>query len=511
MFIGFQSYFKLLLTGFFLFNISGISGQVNNTIFFGTVEDGYDAARYEQMTSNDIFTGSSGDGYDEACFEQMTSNDIFSGGFGDGYDAACFEQMTSNNIYSGSIGDGYGSFCLEQSTSNSIFAGSIGDGYSSFCLEQSTSNSIFAGSLGDGYDEGCYTLFIVPLTVSCPVDPNLESCLDEDSIQSAYNDWVNGFSVNDGCTGVTSNIGDIPSLPNFTLGAGIDLSFTLSAIDQCEDSSLMCTSTFTVAAAIDGNCLDCTVYDTAPVDLSKSFDPVNGVKDRVQLKWYKASPEIRYTDEDAAMCDIKFWKKRFLDPPTGNPIGPVIQNPDTVLIANAKKTYPDNSPREIFKWPVKYRADGVYNSKRAEPNFRYEWKVRCECGHEGTGPESPWSGIKIFNTPDFDPVTGIFTPPGGQELLSEYKLLSDNGFEFTLFPNPTDGTRLVIHCELDAGTEYDLRIYDAIGRLIYQEQFRFGKDRIHELNFQSSFLSQGVYSLQLSSGDLMEQQIFFVE
>ncbi|NND32445.1 MAG: hypothetical protein HKN76_07630, partial [Saprospiraceae bacterium] len=320
MFIRSHAYLKLLFFGFFLFYILGLNGQVNNAIFYGSMEDGYESECYEQVSSNPIFEGGFGDGYATICFEQSTSNDIYSGGIGDGYSSLCFEQPTSNSIFEGSSGDGFIASCFEQSTSNSIFAGSHGDGFSALCYEQSTSNSIFAGSIGDGFSIGC------------------------------------GFLVD-----------------------------------------------------------DCLVFETAPVDLTKSFDPVNGVKDRVQLKWYKAIPEIRYTDEDAAMCDIKFWKKRVLDPPTGNPIGPVILNPDTILISDRKKTYPDDSPREIFKWPVKYRADGVNNSNRAEPNFRYEWQVRCECGHDGNGIESPWSDIKIFNTPDFDPVTGIYTPPIGQE------------------------------------------------------------------------------------------------
>ena len=142
--------------------------------------------------------------------------------------------------------------------------------------------------------------------------------------------------------------------------------------------------------------MDCSAFDTAPMDLSKSFDPVGGIEDRVQLKWYKASPQVRYTDEDAAMCDIKFWPKRDLDPVTGNPVGDAYVAPDTTFIEDKVKTYPDGSPREIFKWPVKYRADGANNAKRVEPNIRYEWQVRCECGHDGNGQESPWSDIKIF-------------------------------------------------------------------------------------------------------------------
>ncbi|NNC84303.1 MAG: T9SS type A sorting domain-containing protein [Flavobacteriales bacterium] len=155
---------------------------------------------------------------------------------------------------------------------------------------------------------------------------------------------------------------------------------------------------------------DCSVFDTAPVDLTKSFEcvPYNdpeGVRDRVQVKWFKALGQVRYTDEDAAMCDIQFWPKKQLDE-FGNVIGDPA-NTDTITLVDKVKTYGDGSPRSIFKWPIKFRADGVNNNNRVEPNVRYGWRVRCECGHDGNGPESPWSESKIFNTPNFNPVTGI--------------------------------------------------------------------------------------------------------
>ncbi|NNK80309.1 MAG: hypothetical protein HKO93_02340, partial [Flavobacteriales bacterium] len=38
---------------------------------------------------------------------------------------------------------------------------------------------------------------------------------------------------------------------------------------------------------------NCQIFETAPVDLTKSFDPVNGLQDRVQVKWYKDTPEVK--------------------------------------------------------------------------------------------------------------------------------------------------------------------------------------------------------------------------
>jgi hypothetical protein len=182
-------------------------------------------------------------------------------------------------------------------------------------------------------------------------------------------------------------------------------------MNKVNDYKFLMVFVLTFFIGMSASAQDCSAFTTAPVNLTKSFNPVNGIQDRVQLKWFKASPLIRYSDADAAMCDIKFWEKKALSPCTGAPIGALIVNPDTVLMQNVKKTYVDGSPRGIFKWPVKFRsAADAPTAKKADANLRYGWQVRCECGHDGAGPESPWSDVKIFNTPDFDVATGIYAP-----------------------------------------------------------------------------------------------------
>jgi len=252
---------------------------------------------------------------------------------------------------------------------------------------------------------------------------------------------------------------------------------------------------------------DCSVFDTAPLDLTKSFDPVDGIRDRVQVKWYKASPQVKYSDEDAAACDIKFWAKRNLHPSTGAAVGPVISNPDTTLVVDAKKFISGTSlPREIFKWPVKFRADGVNNDKRANPNIRYEWQVRCACEH-GLGQESPWSAVKIFNTPDFNPVTGIYIPPpsnGGNETKS---LLTSSGIK--LYPNPTDGQRLNV--VLDKGTEalLGVRIINLSGEVVYQFNGAATGKRL-ALDFGQN-LSSGMYFIQVEADGVVTNERFVVK
>ena len=90
----------------------------------------------------------------------------------------------------------------------------------------------------------------VDLAIACPVDVNLGACTTEADILTAYNAWVAGFVVNDGCN-TSSNIGDVSALPAFVCGGAVDLSFELSATDDCNAVPLTCTSTFSIAAAVD--------------------------------------------------------------------------------------------------------------------------------------------------------------------------------------------------------------------------------------------------------------------
>ncbi|NNK80050.1 MAG: T9SS type A sorting domain-containing protein, partial [Flavobacteriales bacterium] len=268
----------------------------------------------------------------------------------------------------------------------------------------------------------------------------------------------------------------------------------------------------TPGSANDACGLDCSVFDTAPVDLTKSFDPVNGVQDRVQVKWFKASPQVRYSDEDAAACDIKFWPKRNLNP-DGTVTGPVIvaAPEDTILISNTKKFQPDGvTPREIFKWPVKFRADGANNNKRAEPNIRYEWQVRCACDH-GAGPESPWSVVKIFNTPDFDPSTGIFTPPG--DVIDQDGNMKSLQPELRIYPNPSTGdrVRITLNDLVDTDQKIVIEVIDFTGKMIFSEQVsNKGRNASIQVDFDRN-LSRGMYFMNLYVNDKIMTEKFIVE
>ncbi len=93
-----------------------------------------------------------------------------------------------------------------------------------------------------------------PLTVSCPIDPNLPACTDPAVITAVYDNWKSGFVTNGGCD-ISTNIIEIPPLILGNIACGDVLSFTFVATDACGQSE-SCSATFTVqpVSALDITC-----------------------------------------------------------------------------------------------------------------------------------------------------------------------------------------------------------------------------------------------------------------
>lgn len=242
----------------------------------------------------------------------------------------------------------------------------------------------------------------------------------------------------------------------------------------------------------------CEVFDTAPVDLTKSQQPVpfpNGVIDRVQLKFYKDSPQVKYTAADDAALDIEFWPIR--DLATNTPI----TDGDTSLIGNKVKPGLD-----FFKWPVKFIRPDI------EPNTRYRWRVRTKC-QAGDLRVSPWSDEKIFNTPDFDPVTGIYTPPAGMfDETSSAKILSSD-LVMNIFPNPNDGEGMNISIQdedMGSGMSF-VQIMDINGKMIHAELLAVKNGKLGAvINFEPS-LKAGMYFIAVEMSGKIHRDKFVVK
>ncbi len=93
-----------------------------------------------------------------------------------------------------------------------------------------------------------------PLSISCPIDPELPACTDPAVITSAYDIWKAGFVANGGCD-VTTNIIAVPPLILGNIACGDTLTFKFIATDVCGQKD-SCTSTFTVQplTVLDVNC-----------------------------------------------------------------------------------------------------------------------------------------------------------------------------------------------------------------------------------------------------------------
>ncbi|NNC83619.1 MAG: T9SS type A sorting domain-containing protein, partial [Flavobacteriales bacterium] len=254
--------------------------------------------------------------------------------------------------------------------------------------------------------------------------------------------------------------------------------FTNRVLDVNGDAivDMVCFESCTACAA------PCTLADSAPVGLTKSQQPVpfpDGDIDRAQVKWYKDTPDVKYSADDNTAVDIEFWPIR--DLVTNTPI----TNGDTTLLS--KRTKPN---KDLFKWPVKYIRPDI------NPNTRYRWRVRIYCD-AGNGPVSPWSVEKNFNTPDFDPATGIYTPPpGAQYINGDWKVL-DGAIEFDLFPNPSDGNTITL--TLDEVTEgpVDMIVYSLSGEMVHRYTGPV-KGLTMNIDFDKT-LAAGMYFINLES------------
>jgi hypothetical protein len=96
-----------------------------------------------------------------------------------------------------------------------------------------------------------------PLSISCPIDPNLAACTDTAVIRAAYDIWKAGFVVNGGCD-VSTNIIAVPPLILTNIACGDTLRFEYKVTDACGQKD-SCISTFTVQPIT-------TLDITCPVD-----------------------------------------------------------------------------------------------------------------------------------------------------------------------------------------------------------------------------------------------------
>ncbi len=102
-----------------------------------------------------------------------------------------------------------------------------------------------------GQDVSCTSNFVVltasDLAVICPADPVLPACSSQAEIAAAYALWAAGFSFTGGCAGVTTNLSEIPALPDLTCGGQITFTYRADYSATGCEYAVDCIATFTVA------------------------------------------------------------------------------------------------------------------------------------------------------------------------------------------------------------------------------------------------------------------------
>ncbi|WP_211217375.1 malectin domain-containing carbohydrate-binding protein, partial [Neolewinella persica] len=79
------------------------------------------------------------------------------------------------------------------------------------------------------------------LTVSCPDDVNIAACMTQGVVNTAFTDFLNGFSTSDGCTGSGAFAASYTA-PDVCVGGTVTVVY--NATDACNQSAT-CTKTFT--------------------------------------------------------------------------------------------------------------------------------------------------------------------------------------------------------------------------------------------------------------------------
>ncbi|GAP69379.1 protein containing PKD repeat [Bacteroidales bacterium 6E] len=104
-----------------------------------------------------------------------------------------------------------------------------------------------------GQEYTCSSEFTVltanDLVVDCPADPMLPACSTSEEIEAAYNAWKAGFGFSGGCAGVTTNIDELPDLPDLTCGGQVMFTYRADYSTTGCEFAVDCIATFTVEEA----------------------------------------------------------------------------------------------------------------------------------------------------------------------------------------------------------------------------------------------------------------------
>jgi hypothetical protein len=129
---------------------------------------------------------------------------------------------------------------------------------------------------------------------------------------------------------------------------------------------------------------------------------------------------------------------------------------------------------------------------------QHTYSIVEQSDFEVIGQSLIWKGTEI---PATARITVFSTDRAGQTIERVIELNREPRFgEFIMFPNPAS-SEVNLEVELEQSMNVGIRIYDAIGRLVYQEEGI--QDGIATYQIAIDHLSAGLYTVQMKTGKLV--------
>jgi hypothetical protein len=129
---------------------------------------------------------------------------------------------------------------------------------------------------------------------------------------------------------------------------------------------------------------------------------------------------------------------------------------------------------------------------------QHTYSIAEQADFELVGQSLIWKGTAI---PATARITVFSTDRAGQTIERVIELNREPRFgDFIMFPNPAESD-VTIEVELEQSMNVGIRIYDAIGRLVYQEEGV--QNGIATYQIAIDHLSPGLYTVQMKTGILV--------
>ena len=129
---------------------------------------------------------------------------------------------------------------------------------------------------------------------------------------------------------------------------------------------------------------------------------------------------------------------------------------------------------------------------------QHTYSIAEQSDFELVGKSLIWKGSEI---PATARITVFSTDRAGQTIERAIELSREPRFgEFNMFPNPAH-SEVNLEVELDQSMNVGIRIYDAIGRLVYQEEGVQNGMATYQIAIDH--LSPGLYTVQVKTGILV--------